>query len=296
VGDIDGYILEISLPELLPASDTGATVVNNGSFNLPAYPLSAPEKDRIRSSVVMDPTIDYSRVSFFYKLPAAENINTRAAYREHIIDELIKLMMRARFDEKLAVQNSSPEQTPLQLPYTNIDATLISYVKPSRHYAVSAMAKTSMVVDCIEDILAEKEQLLRYGFLEAELYQAKRTLLATVERRAVDSVSQTPELSPPSAYYTEAIVNCFVRNEVFLDDVGAAQLADILLANIALKDVNTALSNYYQYNDMLIFIEANETERITLPAHSEILDFITQSKKKKPAAQQARVATSEAGE
>jgi zinc protease len=256
VGDFDGAALEASL-----ASSFSMPTPTETSFKRPGYDLPAPKKG-VHAAIFTDPELPYTQVDLYYKRPPKPLSNDLAAYREGVIDYLIDQMLSLRFDEAA----SKPET-----PYVAAGAGTVRYGLTSRYYILIAHTKTGTTEGALQELLREKESMVRYGFTEAELDRAKRSLLARLIR--LNSEKDRQE----SAGYVEQFTAHFLKGEMVPDIAWELKAVKALLPGISPKDIAAAVKDYFAADDLNVFVIAPEGEQV--PSQERIRQLVSQARK-----------------
>ncbi|MDR0684567.1 MAG: insulinase family protein [Spirochaetaceae bacterium] len=266
-GDFDGKALEESLASHfdIPASPD--------KFVRPEYSLPPPVKNNIKVEIFTDPELPYTRAAFFYKQDYEKNEknkNSIAGYREGLIDDLIGRMLEERFQDA---------QLNPQSPFVAANADFISMVRPSRFYTISLASKPGMIDQALDDILAVKESINRYGFTNTEIKRAKQSLLSDTASRAAEKEKSE------SYFFIIKLTSHYLENTPIPGIDWELEAAEKLLPAISKNDIHKAVKNYFSYNDLFVFISAPEAEAENIPSKDAIIQKIKSSgrlKIKKP--------------
>ncbi|MDR0383433.1 MAG: insulinase family protein [Spirochaetaceae bacterium] len=255
-GDFDGQALEESLAASfdMPASDA--------SFVRPEYFLPQPEKNNVKVEVFADTEIPYTQAVLFYKQRYVESKNTVAEYRNGLIENLISNMLDERFEDV---------RLDPQSPYVAVGAYYFSLVRSSRFYTLSFASKPGMIARALDDLLAVKESVRRYGFSDAEIERAKEAVLSGIEQLAAEKEKSE------SYYFISKMTNHYLNNAPVPDIVWELEATEKLLPSISKKDIHNAVKGYFSHNDVFVFISAAEAETQYIPPEDVIAQKIKTS-------------------
>jgi zinc protease len=258
VGDFDDSTLEKSLLAHFhaPAPKT--------PLQRPVYDLPLPVKGHLDVEIFTDPEQSHIITCLYYKRQQKPIACDLATWRENFMDILIGHMLSRRFDR----ESSKPS-----VPYTGAGGCPERFANSSRFYSFAAQAKPGKVKETIESILQEKERILRYGWTDFEIEQAKLSLISSFEK-------DVAEKRHASSHYFD----CFLRH--FLGKTsGIADYEWNLLAAkkmfplITAKDLAEASKDYFVEDDITIFVLASNKDK--LPSKAKICKIVENVKKSK---------------
>jgi zinc protease len=169
VGDFDGAALEAEL-ETYFQNEKPSSVLEK-----PRYDLPAPVKGKFRAEIITDPELSFARADFYFKQQPSILGTDLASYRKDIIENLISRIMYLRFDEAASI----PET-----PFVAAGAYVSRYAYSSSYCVVSGIAKPGLIKETMNAVLLEKESIERFGFTQAEIDIAKRSLISDMEQIA----------------------------------------------------------------------------------------------------------------
>jgi len=252
-GDFDGAALEENLEKFFTAPASPASFVH------PENPLPGPEKGKLRVEIFTDPELTYTTIQFFYKQPHTVPEKTIASFREDIIDNLIEIMISERFRDARMKKET---------PFVSAGAGFYPLSRTDESYCLLAAAKTGRAEETINALLGFKESLIRYGFTGAEIERAKKSFLSFMEAEYAEKDKQdSPALiGGLTAYY--------LSNDVFAGIDWELAVSQQLLPRIAKSDINTAVKNYFSFDDALIFVSAPQAEAPSIPSSQAITGMV----------------------
>jgi zinc protease len=256
VGDFDGAALEVELASHFSAP------APEGPLNRPVYELPPPKRGNLSVDIITDPEQPFTRLDLFYKQPPLPLRGDLASYRAGLIDNLINQILGFRFDEA----SSDPES-----PYAAAGAGSARFGAASRYYVLSAIAKPGSTRETIVELLREKESVSRYGFTEAEIDRAKRSLVSALERM----VSEKDRLE--SDRYLSEFTGHFLNNQNVADIEWELDAVTRLLPGISPRDMAAAAKDYFAADDLRVLVAAPEGE--AFPPAEEIRLLVAESKR-----------------
>jgi zinc protease len=259
VGDFDGAALEASLTShfSMPSPNT--------PLNRPSHDLPPPKKGT-SVEIFTDPELPFTAAYLYYKREPKPLTGDLAGYREALIDALIDTMLSRRFDEEA----SKPET-----PYIGAGGWHTRYGVSSRYYELFARAKAGAAEAALNQMLLTKESLSRYGFTEAEIDRAKRSLISALIRQ--DSEKDRQE----SRYYIHEFTSHFLTGTTVPDIDWELESARQLLPGVSAQEIAAAVKEYFGSGDLQIFVLAPETEQGSLPSKERILKMAAEAQKAK---------------
>ncbi|GHV89046.1 peptidase M16 [Spirochaetia bacterium] len=260
VGDFDAAALEAEL-----AAHVTATAPDT-PLDRPYYELPLPEKGRLQVEIITDPEYPHTRIDAYYKAKPKPLTGTLSSYRQGVIDELIDRIISTRIDEA----TDKPET-----PYTGAGVWETRWGRESRFYEMVAIAKPGNARESLTAILREKESICRYGFTNAEIDRAKRSLVSDLTRMASEQDRQ--ESNRYIAEFTSHFLNS--RNAADIEWELAAVTK--LLPNISAKEIAATAKNYFASDDLTLLIIAPDAEQANLPTGEEVKQIIVDSRKAK---------------
>ncbi|GHV43475.1 peptidase M16 [Spirochaetia bacterium] len=255
-GDFDGAALEAELASHF----TGPAPA--GPLVLSEYELPAPKKGKFEAAIITDPELTYTQLNLYYKRAPQPLTMDLAGYREGLIDTLIDRMLGLRFDEA----SYRPET-----PYVGAGAWHTRYGKNSRYYILAGQAKTGAAEATLQELLREKESMIRYGFTAGEITIAKGSLVSDLEQLVSEKDRQE------SNNYISGLTEYFLAGESFPDIEWELDAVKKLLPGIGVQDIAAAAKDYFQPGDLLVFLIAPEAERAGLPAEDRIRQLVKES-------------------
>jgi zinc protease len=260
VGDFDGAALEAELASHF----TGPAPA--GPLVLPEHELPAPKKNRFEAAIITDPELTYTRLDLYYKRAPKPYTADLASYREGLIDTLIDRMVGLRFDEASSRQ---------EIPYVGAGAGNARYGDKSRYYILMAQAKTGAAEAALQELLREKESMIRYGFTAGEIAIAKGSLVSDLEQLVSEKDRQE------SDSYVNSLTDYFLDGESLPDLEWELEAVRKLLPGIGAGDIAAAARDYFQSGDLLVFLIAPDSEQAALLSEDRIRQLVKESARMK---------------
>jgi len=255
VGDFDGAALEASLAEhfLIEAPDAPTPQL--------AFDLPPPRRGSLETLILTDPELTSTNVLLYFRRSRQPARSDLAYFRQSIVDHLIQSMMSFRFSDAAV----NPE-TPFIGAWTNTQRWGAS----SRFYVLSAVAKSGMAEQTLEELLRAKESIRRYGFSDEEIALAGDALVSAAQRIAQERDRQD------SGIFMNLFTSYFIEGGALPDFEWELRAIQQLLPGIGARDINAAVRSYFADNDIQVFVFAPESELEALPGEARIRQLVAQ--------------------
>jgi zinc protease len=257
VGDFDPEALEASLPEhfTMPKAET--------PLDKPVYDLPGIQKG-FRPEIFTDPELPFTYLDLYYKLPPKARTGDLAEYRAGLMDALIELILAQRFSEGSANPAS---------PYIEAESEMVRYGATARFFTLSAQAKAGETEGAIRELFRAKEAIVRYGFTQAELDRAKRTLKASVARLygEKDKIESSRYLQDLTRHFLDGTPAPGIDWEF--------EAVQALLPGITVKEIGTWGKRYFSSEDTRLFVYTPEAEADSTPSKERMVLLEKESRK-----------------
>jgi zinc protease len=260
VGDFDAAALEAELPSRFTAP------APQGALNRPFYELPGPREGSFRAEIITDPEYAYTRVDAYYKGNPRPFNGTLGSYRDGVMDYLIAEILSRRFEAAVLKP---------QTPYSDAGAWEMRYGRESGFRILTAIAKPGMIRESLEAIMREKESLVRYGFTNAEIDRAGRSMLSNLSR--VVSEQDRGE----SDTYIDSLTGYFLQGQDAADAEWELDAVTRLLPGIGAAELARRIKSYYDTGDLTVVVIGSESELDGLPGEAEIRKIVENAKKAK---------------
>ncbi|GHT77578.1 peptidase M16 [Spirochaetia bacterium] len=272
VGDFDAAVLEAELAAHVTAA------APDTPLNRPFYELPPPEKGRLQVEIITDPEYPHTWIDAYYKGAPKPLKGDLASYRQGVIDVLIDRIVSTRFDEA----TDKPET-----PYSGAGAWENRWGRESRFYVLAAIAKPGNARESLRAIMLEKESIRRYGFTNAEIDRAKRSLVSDLMRMASEQDRQE------SNRYISEFTGHFLSGRNVADIEWELAAVTKLLPGISAKELAATAKAYFAADDLTLIVVAPDAEQANLPTEAEIRRIIADSRKARIARPRERVVKGE---
>ena len=258
VGDFDVDLLETELELHFPVHRE-----QDNYFTRPRHDLRQPEPGSLQTITVTDHELTDSYVELYWqRLPLPRNMDM-AAFREDLIDNLIDTMLSIRFQE---------EAVKLQTPYAWAGAGTFGFAAQSRFYYIVAQSREGEIEGTLSELLLTKESLIRYGFVEEELNEAKSSILSYLDRMVAE------EGRHQSSRYIRAFTQHFLDNIAAPGFSWELETTRALLPGINLEEINSVVRSYFAEDDLTIIITAPDSELSSIPSDAQIRTIAAESR------------------
>ncbi|MDR3336018.1 MAG: insulinase family protein [Treponema sp.] len=258
VGDFDGAALEAELASHFTAPAPSEPTVR------PYYELPKPEKGGFRVEIITDPEYQYTRIDAYYKENPQPLTGTIASFRQGVLEMLVSQIIDNRFEEAVL----KPET-----PYSNGGVWESRYGRESQFYVFSVISKPGTARESFAAVMREKESILRYGFTNAEIDRAKRSLVSNLMRIVSEQDRQL------SNRYISDFTAHFLRNENTADPEWELEAVTRLLPGIRPKELTRTVKDHLAGNDLTVIVLAPGSESANLPTEAEIRKIVAGSKR-----------------
>jgi zinc protease len=258
VGDFDDADLEKNLPSYFKAN------ANKTALQRPNYEYQSPIKGNQNIEIITDTELSNVSVYLRYNQSIKRMDNSLSCFRQNLINILIENMIDQRFYEE-----SCNPYCPYTWAYVNEDRVKAS--SPSRFIEIGASSKTNKTEKVIKALLKEKERICRYGWTESEIDISKRNLISGFTSFAEEKRHNSSE------YLREFVEYAMGRKSIVADYDTALNIANNILPNISIKELNEAVKKYFAEDDLTVIVVAPEKEEI--PSKDRIEKIIKASKK-----------------
>ncbi len=256
VGDFDAAALEASLAAHFAGPSASGALVR------PRYELPPPADGRLAVAVATDPELSYGFAQLGWKrVPKAVDA-TIAGYSEGLYEELVDRMLGLRFLDRTVL----PET-----PYTGAGSSYARYGRTARFFMLSAMAEKGSVARTLRSLLREKELVVRYGFSDAELAEAKKSILSDLDAAVAEKGRNQSEA------LAGELVRHYLGGAPVPDPEWEAAAAREALSGADKKRVDAFARSLFASNDLTVMLAAPEDEKATLPDEAGVRALIREA-------------------
>jgi zinc protease len=173
--------------------------------------------------VVTDPELQVNTVSLYYPVHQAAAPGTYGGYRDKLLESLFENMLAQRLAE--LTQQASP-------PFLGASSSLGQMTSRYRAYVARATLGAGGTAPALAALVGEQQRARQYGFSNAELERARKSMLRAFERR------YTERNGTASGTYAAEYMRNFLAGEALPGADAEQQLVQELLPAITLEQVN----------------------------------------------------------
>ena len=252
IGDFDGKTLE---NELVNHFNMKAPLE---PVNRPHYELPPPVNGNFHTEIFTDTELTSTSLMIYYKLNAGAQKGTLAYYRESVINYLLATMLNLRFDEA----SSDPEASA-----TDYWGYTWRWSGSSRFFYMGTQPKNGKVEEALKELLLEKESMKRFAFTQNELDRAKLDLVSYMENLLSEKDKRD------SRSFLNGFISHFLTGDDMADIEWEADAVDRLLPGIGIDEIAAAINEYFEVDDIVVFLLAPQAEEKNLPSAQRIKDI-----------------------
>lgn len=249
VGDID------------PAQIEKMIVQKFSSLKNPPNPrprLAAPLKTRTanRAMVVTDKEATNTQIEINFPTRKDENGQTLRDFRDDEVESLFTTLLNQRLQE--LTQSSKP-------PFLYAYGYFGSYARGYKGFTAATVATTPGADTAMAALMQEILRAKKFGFTEAELERAKKSILSRTER------SFKNKDKTESGQLVDEYVRHFLEKEVIPGIEAEYQYQQQLLPSISLAEVNAVATKIDLNAPVFVSIQAPEKSDSPLPNEAKLL-------------------------
>jgi len=256
VGDFDGAKMEAQIKKIFG---------DIKKVDKPRKRIAAPvpgHKDTL-VSVETDPEMTATTVRIVNKLPHRSE-RTVGDYRRILSEGLYHTMLGARFAELRAKPNS-----PLQFAWS----TTTSLTRTADGFVRQAFAKDGRVLDALTVLADEVARVERYGFTQAELERAKKSLLRGYERNV------TERAKTHGRQFAAEILRNFFEGEMMSGPEEELRVAKKYLPTFTLAELNRLAKKWSGSANRVIVVAG--PDKMKKPTRAQLLAILDHAATKK---------------
>lgn len=259
VGDIDPSDIEQRIKErfsTIPAVENGA---ERKSYTI-------PENKEPNIAFLTDPESKATSVRMVIKIPmrSKEERHSLLALHDNLVQNLFHEMLKTRIE---AAKKDPDAGFRTIVP---IFGNVYSVVET---LTMTSMPKESTnTLASLRGIAEETERIIRYGFSEQEVEQAKKAVKTNLEKNYQRSKN------PKNSNYVDAVVEHFTRNAPLNDIDALHEKAMEMLATIDKEDLNNSIDRILSEENRAIIFFVPEDEKEYLPTKQEVKEMFREVK------------------
>lgn len=228
----------------------------NPSPELPRFYASVPERAASQGLVVTDKEATSYDLQLFYSFEKRHLIHTLGDLREDMLKDLFRIMLNQRLAEWTQKENP---------PFLAASA---EFSEASRQYDIfygGASVGKAGVKPATDALLEEIERVKQYGFTDAELERAKKSLLTEVEQ-VYEERDKTE-----SGELVDQYIDHFLQQEPIPGEENEYRYYQELLPGINAVEVSALTAGFKQNPNRLVLLLGPEKGDLTLPTDQGLL-------------------------
>lgn len=214
-----------------------------------------PDHEETLVKMVVDPEAAFTNISVYTKHDK-KVMKTVGDYRNYMMNRLISTMLSQRYAELMQQENP---------PFVNANSYYGGMSRTKDAYTSYAMANEGEVLRGLEATLIENRRMLQHGFTAGELKRAKESLLSDMENR----YNERDKIESRS--HARELISNFLENEPVPGLDFEYEMAQQLVPDITLEEVNAKPANWMSDNNTVIIVTGPEKEGLEMPSEAEIL-------------------------
>lgn len=251
VGDFDPAVFEGYMREAF-------SPLTNPEMPAPLESYEVPEHEDTRYAILSDPEFSVTYAEIELKRPA--NVTqTVADYGEDLAASLFGGLINTRLSERAREADT---------PFLQASVGGGSLTRDVDTITLGVVTDDGAALPGLRALLEEVERARRFGFTETELARAKTNLLSRLER----NFNEREDIS--SAAYLSFLTSSFLEGSVLTTNEADYRLAEGLLPQISLADVNDFTQDLLATDNRVVFVIAPEKAGLELPSETEVAAVI----------------------
>jgi zinc protease len=249
VGDFDPAVIEAQIKKHFSGLKKPA---NPPKRVVPTVP---PNKEPL-IAVASDKEATGSDIELMFKLPA-EKTKTVGDYRRDLMERLYMSMLNQRLEEI----SQKPDA-----PFLGAGASKGSFIgRTTEAFTLGANVKDGGIDRGLEALLTEAKRVDQFGFLQSELDRAKQNMLRGYERAYAERDKSQ------SASFVQEYIGNYLNSEPIPGIDYEYKLAQELVPEITLADVNKMASRWITDDNRVIIAQSPQKDSLKIPTSAELL-------------------------
>jgi len=258
VGDIDPAQAEKLVRKHFSGLTNPANARKREYARVPPYSTST-------AMVVTDKEATSYMVGINYPAFHLEPMTTVGHYRHHLIKGVFLNLLNQRLQE--LTQKENP-------PFVFASVDFDSYARGYGAFSGFAASGTNDPKKALAALTEEIERVERYGFTEAELDRAKKSLLAFYERNYNNRDKNE------SVNYVEEYVRHFLQQDAVPGIEKEYEYVQAMMPAITLQEVNAMVNRFKDQENRFVFLMGPEPSGTTqLPGEQDLLALVSATSK-----------------
>ena len=252
VGDFDPKVIEGYIKEHF-------SKLKNPENERPRTVFDIPKHKETYFAIASDKEARFSTVSLYYN-QEPKVVKDLSDYKNQLVHNLFYGILNDRLNELTTSANP---------PFTYAYAGDSRFAKSADISFLAAMVKEGGIDTGFEALLREAERIKLYGITPTELERQKTNLL----RRAEQNLTEKNKTE--SSQIISNFESNFLYDEPIISIEDQYKLAQELVPQITLDDVNRVSSELLQHENRVVLVNSPEKENLKVPTDEELSAIIT---------------------
>lgn len=257
VGDFDPAIFEGYIKDAFSGLENPADPVERVTYDV-------PEHEDTRYLITSDPEFPYTFVEVDLAR-SSEATQTVEDYAQDLASNLFTTLLNRRLDERSRAADA---------PFLGASVGTSGLTRNTENVTLRVQTDDGAALAGLEALLEEVERARRFGFTETELARAKDDLLSFLEQR----FEQQDDIN--SSEFVSFLTSTFLENSVFTTNETDYKLAEALLPQISLENVNALAETLLREDNRVVLVIAPEKPGLELPTQAEVAGVIAEAQAK----------------
>ena len=268
VGDFDPKVIEGYIKEHFGK-------LKNPKNERPRTVFDIPKHNETYFAIASDKEARFSTVSLYYKQDP-KVIRDLNDYKNQLVHNLFYGILNDRLNELTTSANP---------PFSYAFAGDSRFAKSADISFLTAMVKEGGIDTGFEALLREAERVKLYGFTPTELERQKTNLLRRVEQNLAEKDKTE------SSQIIRNFESNFLYDEPIISVEDEYKLAQELVPQITLDDVNKVSSELLKHENRVVLVNSPEKENLKIPTKEELSAIITKVGSEKITSYEDKVAS-----
>jgi zinc protease len=252
VGDFDPTVIEGYIKEHF-------SKLKNPKEERPRTVFEIPKHKETYFAIASDKEARFSTVALYYKQDP-KVVKDLDGYKNELVHNLFYGILNDRLNELTTSAN-----TPFSYAFTGDSR----FAKSADISFLAAMVKEGGIDTGFEALLREAERVKSFGITPTELERQKTNLL----RRAEQNLAEKDKTE--SSQIIRNFESNFLYDEPIISVEDEYNLAQELVPQITLDDVNKVSSELLQHKNRVVLVNSPEKENLKIPTEEELSVIIT---------------------
>ena len=227
----------------------------------PRVTYDVPPHEDTRYLITSDPEFPYTFVELDLAR-ASESTQTVQDYGQDLASSLFTTLLNQRLDERSRAADA---------PFLGASVGTSGLTRDTENVTLGVQTDDGAALDGLAALVEEVERARRFGFTETELARAKDDLLSFLEQR----FQQQDDID--SSALVSFLTSTFLENSVYTTNETDYKLAEELLPQITLDDVNALAETLLREDNRVVLVIAPEKAGLELPTQAEVAGVIAEA-------------------